>query len=101
MLEKSKPNVDSPFVPETLSFAERAAGWKAPPSKVQVMLWSGSKRHVLVGMLGLSVVATIPWLLLTSGKQHDSHADYMDRAEGARRSRLSNAQVTVAPPTSS
>jgi hypothetical protein len=35
---------------------------------MQLMLWSGSKRHVFVGMLGISVLATIPWLLLTSGK---------------------------------
>jgi hypothetical protein len=34
---------------------------------MQLILWSGSKRHVFVGMLGISVLATIPWLLLTSG----------------------------------
>lgn len=52
---------------EAASPAERAAGWKNPPSRMQLMLWSGSKRHVFVGMLGISVLATIPWVLLTSG----------------------------------
>ncbi|KAG0625965.1 hypothetical protein M758_2G092100 [Ceratodon purpureus] len=95
------PQGEAPFVPEAASPAERAAGWKNPPSRMQLMLWSGSKRHVFVGMVGISVLACIPWLMLTSGKKHDSHADYMDRAEGARRARLSNASAAVAPPTSS
>lgn len=60
--------VEAPFVPEVASAAEAAAGWKNPPSRMQLMLWSGNKRHVFVGMLGISVLATIPWLLLTSGK---------------------------------
>ncbi|XP_024386107.1 uncharacterized protein [Physcomitrium patens] len=92
---------EAPLVQEAASAAERAAGWKTPPSRMQEILWSGSKRHVFLGMLGISAIAAIPWLLLTSGTKHDSHADYMDRAEGARRSRLSNAQAAVAPPTSS
>jgi hypothetical protein len=61
------PQAEAPFVPEAASPAERAAGWKNPPSRMQLILWSGSKRHVFVGMLGISVLATIPWLLLTSG----------------------------------
>ena len=48
-------------------------------------------------MLGL--VFNCPCVCGT-GKKHDSHADYMDRAEGARRARLSNASAAVAPPTS-
>ena len=58
---------EAPFVPEAASPAERAAGWKNPPSRMQLILWSGSKRHVFIGMLGVSVLATIPWLMLTSG----------------------------------
>lgn len=65
---RAAAQVEAPFVPEVASAAEAAAGWKNPPSRMQLMLWSGSKRHVFVGMLGISVLATIPWLLLTSGK---------------------------------
>jgi len=97
---RAAAQVEAPFVPEVASAAEAAAGWKNPPSRMQLMLWSGSKRHVFVGMLGISVLATIPWLLLTSGVKHDSHADYMDRAEEARRARLSRSPAAVTSPTS-
>lgn len=58
---------EAPLVQEAASAAERAAGWKTPPSRMQEILWSGSKRHVFLGMLGISAIAAIPWLLLTSG----------------------------------
>lgn len=64
---RAAAQAEAPFVPEAASPAERAAGWKNPPSRMQLMLWSGSKRHVFVGMVGISVLATIPWLMLTSG----------------------------------
>lgn len=58
---------EAAFVPEVASASEAAAGWQRPPSRMQTILWSGSKRHVFIGMLGISVLATIPWVLLTSG----------------------------------
>ncbi|KAJ7516978.1 hypothetical protein O6H91_21G007200 [Diphasiastrum complanatum] len=64
---------------------------KKPPTRMQQFMWSGSKKHVFFGLLAISAVATIPWILLTSGSQHQSHADYMDRAEKARQERLSTS----------
>ncbi|XP_034695535.1 uncharacterized protein LOC117921689 [Vitis riparia] len=60
-------------------------------SRMEYYLYSGDKKHVLAGIAIFSIAFGIPWYLMTRGTKQDSHQDYMDRAEKARRARLSTS----------
>ncbi|KAH9549701.1 hypothetical protein CY35_10G032800 [Sphagnum magellanicum] len=74
--------------------AAQESGWARPPSRMQQILWSGDRRAVFIGVLSVFALSSIPWLYFTRNAKHDSHADYMDRAEKARRERLSTSPST-------
>ncbi|CAM6102001.1 unnamed protein product [Calypogeia fissa] len=88
------PGVASPVpTPEAAAAARQGGGGstKLPPSRFHTYLYSGSRKHVFVGLLIFSAVTCAPWFLLTSGSKHQNHGDYMDAAEKARQSRLSSS----------
>ncbi|MQL89276.1 hypothetical protein Taro_021842 [Colocasia esculenta] len=61
-------------------------------SKVEHFLYSGEKKHVLVGIAVIGVVFGAPWFLMNKGTKHHSHQDYMEKADKARSQRLSSGQ---------
>lgn len=68
-----------------------------PPPTKSGAIWfnymhSGSRWHVLGGVVAIGAVAYLPWYLMTSGKKQSSHQDYMESAEKARQSRLSTSR---------
>ncbi|KAG8656162.1 hypothetical protein MANES_04G101402v8 [Manihot esculenta] len=53
-------------------------------------LYSGDKKHVLAGIAIISAVFGVPWYLMNRGTKHQSHQDYLERADKARSERLSS-----------
>ncbi|XP_068648599.1 uncharacterized protein [Aristolochia californica] len=64
-------------------------------SRMEYYLYSGDKKHVFVGIAIIGVVFSVPWILMNRGSKHQSHQDYMDKAEQARRERLSAGSSSV------
>ncbi|XP_019703542.1 uncharacterized protein [Elaeis guineensis] len=64
-------------------------------SRVEHYLYSGDKKHVLAGIAVISVVFSIPWFLMNRGSKHQSHQDYMEKANQARSERLSSGQSSL------
>ncbi|KAK7381503.1 hypothetical protein VNO80_00047 [Phaseolus coccineus] len=60
-------------------------------SKVNHYLHSGEKKHVFVGLTLITAVFTIPWFLMNRGSKHQSHQDYLEKADKARSQRLSSS----------
>ncbi|GAV71447.1 hypothetical protein CFOL_v3_14941 [Cephalotus follicularis] len=58
-------------------------------SKMEHYLYSGDKKHVMAGIAIISVVFAVPWYFMTRGTKHQSHQDYLERADKARNERLS------------
>ncbi|KAJ8899810.1 hypothetical protein K2173_019511 [Erythroxylum novogranatense] len=58
-------------------------------SKIDHFLYSGDKKHVIAGIAIISAVFGVPWFLMSRGSKHQSHQDYMEKADKARRERLS------------
>ncbi|RRT55597.1 hypothetical protein B296_00029934, partial [Ensete ventricosum] len=72
-------------------------------------LYSGDKKHVFAGIAVISAVFAVPWmprdltpvhlpssvLFFTAGSRHQSHQDYMEKANQARSERLSSGQPTI------
>ncbi|EFJ37948.1 hypothetical protein SELMODRAFT_402635 [Selaginella moellendorffii] len=56
---------------------------------VRRFLYSGDNKHVFIGVVTILGVGYIPWYFMTRGVKHSSHQDYMDKAEEARKARLS------------
>ncbi|XP_011073320.1 uncharacterized protein LOC105158304 [Sesamum indicum] len=52
-------------------------------------LYSGEKKHVAAGIAVIGVLFGIPWYLMNRGSKHQSHQDYLERADKARSERLS------------
>ncbi|KAK3411133.1 uncharacterized protein LOC104423231 [Eucalyptus grandis] len=65
-----------------------AGGFRA---RVDHFLYSGDKKHVLAGITVISLVFGVPWFLMNRGSKHQSHQDYMERADKARNERLSSS----------
>ncbi|KAI5660394.1 hypothetical protein M9H77_29187 [Catharanthus roseus] len=63
-----------------------AGGFRA---KLDHYLYSGDKKHVLAGMAIIGVVVGVPWYFMSRGSKHQSHQDYMEKADKARSERLS------------
>eukprot|EP00897_Mesotaenium_endlicherianum_P009022 jgi/Mesen1/8148/ME000438S07250 len=74
--------------------AEQIADVK-PRSALYKFVYSGSKKHVFVGLLITGAVIYAPWYYMTAGKQQSSHQDYMEQAEKAReRDRARDARLS-------
>ncbi|KAM0836520.1 hypothetical protein ACQ4PT_062278 [Festuca glaucescens] len=65
------------------------AGFRA---RIDHFLYSGEKKHVVAGIAIFGAIFGVPWYLMTRGAKHDSHQDYMERANKARSERLSSGQ---------
>ncbi|OEL28815.1 hypothetical protein BAE44_0010163 [Dichanthelium oligosanthes] len=70
-------------------------------SRMEHYLYSGEKKHVLAGIAIFATVFGVPWYFMTRGKsnpfpqcraKHQSHQDYMEKANKARSERLSSGQ---------
>ncbi|KAG1327533.1 hypothetical protein COCNU_01G014670 [Cocos nucifera] len=64
-------------------------------SRVEHYLYSGDKKHVLAGIAVISAAFSIPWFLMNRGTKHQSHQDYMEKANQARSERLSSGQSSL------
>ncbi|XP_061351518.1 uncharacterized protein LOC133296531 [Gastrolobium bilobum] len=60
-------------------------------SRLDHYLHSGDKKHVFLGLALISAVFSIPWFLMSRGSKHQSHQDYLEKADKARSERLSSA----------
>ncbi|XP_010273632.1 PREDICTED: uncharacterized protein LOC104609108 [Nelumbo nucifera] len=60
-------------------------------SRMDYYLYSGDKKHVLVGIAIISVAFGVPWFLRNRGTKHQSHQDYLEKADKARCERLSSS----------
>ncbi|XP_075490543.1 uncharacterized protein LOC142529052 [Primulina tabacum] len=58
-------------------------------------LYSGEKKHVAAGIAIIGVLFGIPWYLKNRGSKHQSHQDYMEKADKARGERLSAGSSTA------
>ncbi|CDO98238.1 unnamed protein product [Coffea canephora] len=58
-------------------------------AKLDHYLYSGEKKHVIAGIAIIGVLFGVPWYLMNKGSKHQSHQDYMERADKARSERLS------------
>ncbi|RDY11337.1 hypothetical protein CR513_04021 [Mucuna pruriens] len=63
--------------------------------KLNHFLYSGDKKHVFVGFTLITAVFTIPWFLMSRGTKHQSHQDYMEKADKARSQRLSSSSASA------
>uniref|UniRef100_A0A2P2P6T5 Uncharacterized protein LOC105630301 n=1 Tax=Rhizophora mucronata TaxID=61149 RepID=A0A2P2P6T5_RHIMU len=58
-------------------------------------MYSGDKKHVVAGIAIISALFGLPWYLLTRGSKHQSHQDYLEKADKARRERLSSGSASA------
>ncbi|XP_073035816.1 uncharacterized protein [Primulina huaijiensis] len=58
-------------------------------------LYSGEKKHVAAGIAIIGVLFGVPWYLMDRGSKHQSHQDYMEKADKARSERLSAGSSTA------
>ncbi|KAI9089514.1 hypothetical protein K1719_029119 [Acacia pycnantha] len=56
-------------------------------------LYSGDKKHVMVGIALISVVFAVPWYYMSRGTKQMSHQDYLEKADKARNQRLSSGSA--------
>ncbi|EAY83484.1 hypothetical protein OsI_38698 [Oryza sativa Indica Group] len=63
-------------------------------ARVEHYLYSGEKKHVVAGIAIFAAIFGVPWYLMTRGAKHQSHQDYMERANKARSERLSSGQAS-------
>ncbi|KAF3450986.1 hypothetical protein FNV43_RR07075 [Rhamnella rubrinervis] len=59
-------------------------------ARMEHYIYSGDKKHVMAGIAVISLVFGIPWVLMTRGTKHQSHQDYLEKADKARGQRLSS-----------
>nr|KYP39637.1 hypothetical protein KK1_039068 [Cajanus cajan] len=64
-------------------------------SKLNHYLYSGEKKHVFIGLTLITGVFAIPWILMNRGSKHQSHQDYLEKADKARSQRLSSSSPSV------
>ncbi|KAH9715870.1 gag1at protein [Citrus sinensis] len=60
-------------------------------AKLEHYLYSGDKKHVFAGIVIISAIFGVPWYLMNRGSKHQSHQDYLERADKARSERLSSS----------
>ncbi|XP_027344535.1 uncharacterized protein LOC113857053 [Abrus precatorius] len=64
-------------------------------SRLNHYLYSGDKKHVFIGLTLITAVFTIPWFLMNRGTKHQSHQDYLEKADKARSQRLSSSSASA------
>ncbi|KAK9281252.1 hypothetical protein L1049_004148 [Liquidambar formosana] len=64
-------------------------------SRMEYYLYSGDKKHVMAGIAIIGVVFAVPWILMNRGSKHQSHQDYLERADKARSERLSSGSSSA------
>nr|KJB66343.1 hypothetical protein B456_010G136700 [Gossypium raimondii] len=70
-------------------------GFKA---RMEHYIYSGEKKHVMAGIAIVALVFGAPWFLMNRGliflvgTKHQSHQDYMEKADKARSQRLSSSK---------
>ncbi|XP_021906494.1 uncharacterized protein LOC110821082 [Carica papaya] len=64
-------------------------------SKMDRVLYSGEKKHVIAGIAIITFVFGVPWYLMNRGSKHQSHQDYLEKADKARSARLSSASSSA------
>ncbi|GMY20174.1 Multivesicular body subunit 12B like [Fagus crenata] len=64
-------------------------------SRMEHYLYSGDKKHVMAGIAVISVIFAVPWYFMSRGKKHQSHQDYLEKADKARSERLSSSSSTT------
>ncbi|KAG5016404.1 hypothetical protein AAZX31_08G216600 [Glycine max] len=64
-------------------------------SRLNHYLYSGDKKHVFVGLTLITAVFTIPWYFMSRGTKHQSHQDYLEKADKARSQRLSSSSASA------
>ncbi|KAL1292669.1 hypothetical protein HN51_053233 [Arachis hypogaea] len=64
-------------------------------AKLDHYLYSGSPKHVFVGIVLITAVFSVPWFLRNRGTTHQSHQDYLERADKARSQRLSASSAAT------
>ncbi|KAL8456962.1 hypothetical protein ACS0TY_034983 [Phlomoides rotata] len=74
------------------SGASGGGGFRA---KLDHYLYSGEKKHVFAGMVIIGCIFGVPWYLMTRGAKHQSHQDYLEKADKARNARLSTGSSTA------
>ncbi|KAJ3693337.1 hypothetical protein LUZ60_008817 [Juncus effusus] len=70
--------------------AAGAGGFRA---KMEHYMYSGEKKHVFAGLAIVTALFAVPWYFMTRGAKHQSHQDYMEKANKARSERLSSGQT--------
>ncbi|XVF24645.1 hypothetical protein REPUB_Repub13aG0144900 [Reevesia pubescens] len=61
-------------------------------ARMERYIYSGEKKHVMAGIAIIAVVFGAPWFLMNRGTKHQSHQDYLEKADKARSQRLSSAK---------
>ncbi|TQD89794.1 hypothetical protein C1H46_024686 [Malus baccata] len=65
-------------------------------ARMEHYLYSGEKKHVFAGLVIISAVFAVPWYLMNRGAKHQSHQDYIEKADKARSERLSSGTPAAA-----
>ncbi|CAN4088596.1 unnamed protein product [Withania somnifera] len=73
----------------TASETKKINGGGGFRAKLEHYLYSGEKKHVLGGIAVIGVIFVVPWYFMTRGAKHQSHQDYLEKADKARTERLS------------
>ncbi|PWZ25150.1 hypothetical protein Zm00014a_031109 [Zea mays] len=75
------------------------AGGGGIRARMEHYLYSGEKKHVVAGIAIFAAVFGVPWYFMTRGTEsrakHQSHQDYMEKANKARSERLSSGQSSA------
>ncbi|ONI21596.1 hypothetical protein PRUPE_2G074900 [Prunus persica] len=74
------------------------AGGRGFRARMEHYMYSGEKKHVFAGIVLVRAVFAVPWYLMTRGAEHQSHQDYLEKADKARSQRLSSG-ASSAPRT--
>ncbi|XP_045810905.1 uncharacterized protein LOC123905341 [Trifolium pratense] len=53
-------------------------------SKIDHVLYSGDKKHVFAGLVLITAIFYVPWFLMNKGSKHQSHQDYLEKADKAK-----------------
>ncbi|XP_043696050.1 uncharacterized protein LOC122646547 [Telopea speciosissima] len=64
-------------------------------SRMEYYLYSGDKKHVFAGIAIVSALFAVPWVLMNRGSKHQSHQDYLEKADKARNERLSSSSSSA------
>ncbi|XP_062112215.1 uncharacterized protein LOC133823454 isoform X2 [Humulus lupulus] len=64
-------------------------------ARMEHYLYSGEKKHVLAGIAIITIVFGVPWALMSRGAKHQSHQDYLEKADKARSQRLSSGSSSA------